>query len=45
MGVRESAELFGSHAPDIPDDGWLEYLEALAAFASDGHESFEPEWD
>jgi len=45
MGVRESAELFGVHAPDVPDDRWFEYLKALAQFAHQEHEPFEPEWD
>jgi hypothetical protein len=45
VGIRESAELFGIHAPHIPDDQWSEYLTALAEFADEGPEPFEPEWD
>jgi hypothetical protein len=45
VGVRDSAELFGMHAPHVPDDQWFAYLTALAEFAVDGHEPFEPEWD
>ena len=45
MGIRECAELVGGHAPDVPDDRWFEYLEALAKSASEDHEAFEPEWD
>ena len=45
MGVRDSAELFGVHAPDVPDDRWFEYLQALAQIAYGDHEPFEPEWD
>ncbi|HEY9376396.1 MAG TPA: hypothetical protein VIQ02_04790 [Jiangellaceae bacterium] len=45
MGVHERAELFGIHAPDVPDDRWFEYLKALAKCASEDHQPFEPEWD
>ena len=45
MGIRECAELFGAHAPDVPDDRWFEYLRALAQSAYEDHEPFEPEWD
>jgi hypothetical protein len=45
MGIRECAELFGVNAPDVPDDRWFEYLKALAQFAYDDHQPFEPEWD
>jgi hypothetical protein len=45
VGIRESAELFGINAPHIPDDQWSEYLAALAEFADEGYEPFEPEWD
>lgn len=45
MGIRESADLFGSQAPDIPDHCWLDYLKALAEFAYEGHEPVEPDWD
>jgi hypothetical protein len=45
VGVRESAELFGMHAPHVPDDQWFAYLTALAEFADDGHEPLEPDWD
>ena len=45
MGIRECVELFGVHAPDIPDDRWFEYLRALSQSAYGDHELFEPEWD
>jgi hypothetical protein len=45
VGIRESAELFGIHAAHIPDDQWFEYLTALAEFAHERHQPFEPEWD
>jgi hypothetical protein len=45
MGIREGAELFGIHAPDIPEDRWFEYLRVLAESAHDSHELVEPDWD
>ena len=45
MGIRERVELFGVHAPDVPEERWFEYLRALAQSAYEDHEPFEPEWD